>query len=139
MIVDSQFAYKDIGRVLIFLFCSFVFSIILSALFIFLFSGITFQSNPWVEMLIQAIPVFLAYLISGLILKVFTRGWNLALYLLVSIICGLVYYLFSFEIVYSEVVDEVYIHIQSIHYIAPVVGVFLGAVILGGLSLSEDS
>ena len=140
---DISFSIKGAGKIILFFFCSFILSVFLGVLSMFMLSilGIIFQialwNSTWIVIFISTIPVFVAYLISGSILRLYTKNWSILLYFLVAIICGVIHYLVDFEIVYSEYsysFDETHIFIQSsISYGALVLGVFLGAVVIGNL------
>ena len=89
-------------------------------------------------MFLDAILKFVVYLISGLMLRLCMKNLSMLLYFLVAVIYGIAHYLlFGFEPLYSDSVYEIYIHIQLIFCVAPVLGVFLGSVFIGNLLVAK--
>ncbi len=160
---DIGFSIKGAGKIILFFFCSFILADFLGALswaMVLLIPEIAVPiapfSFPWI---FHIISIFVAYLISGSILRLYTKNWNMFLYFLIAVICGFFVYLIDFVIVplefgldvYSGLVFSVHasvnsdlafdeIHtffIQLTRYSAPVLGVFLGAVVIGNLLVAK--
>lgn len=139
MTTDIGFSIKGVGKIVAFFFCSYILSV-LFILFLFpsfFLLGITLLSDSWIGMFFSAIsytpiPIFIAYLISGLILKSYTKDWGMILYCVVAIICGVINYIFGFDWAGIESTD-----IIVLSYIAPVFGVLTGAVVSGNFFVDK--
>ena len=146
--VNSSINFSVAGavKVILFFLFSFILGICSIVLFVLAFPIIPIF-NPWVNMLIESSPVFASYLISGMILKACTKNWNAVLYFIAGVICGIVNYTFGFQAsfpdfvfqtVYPDYDSGTYIFINSLKYLAPTVGVFSGAVVMGKLLMLKS-